>query len=178
MGNKTNSLYKALRDYPRKRITLEELDRICSDHEQLAEQIKELTEQGVLIPVRSSKTNGNLKMPLYMKYTICIEKTAQISPDEINALYPRLSANGYLLRNREQFVNNKEFLCRLSEWLTQHEDDGKMSRRERSFSIFCDEKMFINYADSYAGQEEKLRESFILHRKTLKDQKYSLTNAG
>lgn len=140
MGNKTNSLYKALRDYPRKRITLEELDRICSDHERLAEQINELTEQGVLIPVKSSKTNGNLKMPLYMRYTICIEKTAQISPDEINALYPRLSANGYLLRNREQFINNKKFLCRLSEWLTQHEDDGKMSRRERSFAIFCDEK--------------------------------------
>lgn len=134
------SLYEALQRFPRKRITLEELSEICSDPEQFSKQIMELTGQGILVPVKSSGTNGNQKAPLFMRYTICVENTVQISPDEIYALHPRLSANGYLLRNREQFVNNRAFLCRLSKWLIHNESDDRMSRRERSFSIFGDEK--------------------------------------
>ena len=74
MSKNNNPLYKALQDHTRKRISLEELNRICQDHEQLAQQISELTEQGILTPVKSSGTNGNLKIPLYMRYTISIEK--------------------------------------------------------------------------------------------------------
>ena len=140
MSKSSNTLYKALQDFPRKRITLEELSRLCSDSEQLNEQIKELTDQGVLVPIKSSGTNGNQKNPLFMRYTICIENTIQVSPDEINALHPRLSANGYLLRNRMQFVNNRAFLCRLTEWLTNQKGNDMMSRRERSFDIFGEEK--------------------------------------
>lgn len=140
MSKDSNTLYRALHDHPRKRITLEELNQICDDYEQLAEQIAELIEHGVLVPVKSSKTNGNLKMPLYMRYTICTENPLQISSDEIDVLHPRLTANGYLLRNRIQFVNNREFLLCLSEWLTNHKGNDMMSRRERSFSIFGYEK--------------------------------------
>lgn len=93
-----------------------------------------------MTPVKSSGTNGNLKTPLYMRYTISIEKPQQISRYEIDALHPRLTKNEYLLRNRIQFVNNKAFLLRLSEWLTYDKDNDMMSRRERSFSIFGDEK--------------------------------------
>lgn len=145
MSKPSNSLYKALQDFPRKRITLEELSRLCSDPEQLNEQIKELNNKGVLVPVKSSGTNGNRKNPLFMRYTICIENTIQVSPDEIYALPPRLLANGYLLRNRMQFVNNKAFLRRLSEWFTNHEGNDMMSRRERSFSIFGEEKELDNH---------------------------------
>ena len=142
MNKNNNALYKVLQDYPRKRITLEELNLICSD----PEQITELTEQGALVPVKKSGTNGNMKTPLFLRYTICIENTAQIPANEIYALHPRLSANGYLLRNRVQFVNNKEFLCRLSEWLTHCKHNDMMSRRERSFSIFGEEKELDNHS--------------------------------
>lgn len=54
MSKNNNPLYKALQDHTRKRISLEELNRICQDHEQLAQQISELTEQGILTPVKSS----------------------------------------------------------------------------------------------------------------------------
>ena len=145
MSKPSNTLYNALQDFPRKRITLEELSRLCSDSEQLNEQIKELTNQGVLVPIKSSGTNGNQKNPLFMRYTICIENTIQVSPDEINALHPRLSANGYLLRNRMQFVNNRAFLCRLTEWLTNQKGNDMMSRRERSFAIFGEEKELDNH---------------------------------
>ena len=145
MSKPSNTLYKALQDFPRKRITLEELSRLCSDSEQLNEQIKELTNQGVLVPIKISGTNGNQKNPLFMRYTICIENTIQVSPDEINALHPRLSANGYLLRNRMQVVNNRAFLCRLTEWLTNQKGNDMMSRRERSFAIFGEEKELDNH---------------------------------
>lgn len=145
MNKISNTLYKALQGFPCKRITLEELCRLCSEPDRLYEQVTELTEQGALTPVKSSGTNGNLKMPLYMRYTICIDNTIQLSSDEIFALHPRLSANGYLLRNRMQFVNNRAFLCRLSEWLTDHKDNKMMSRRERSFAIFGEEKELDNH---------------------------------
>lgn len=145
MSKPSNTLYKALQDFPRKRITLEKLSRFCTDSDNLYEQIKELTDNGVLIPVKSSGTNGNQKNPLFMRYTICIENTVQVSPDEIYALHPRLSANGYLLRNQMQFLNNRAFLCRLSEWLTDHKDNDMMSRRERSFAIFGEEKELDNH---------------------------------
>ena len=145
MSKPSDTLYKALQGFPRKRITLEELSRLCSDSEQLNEQIKELTNQGVLAPVKSSGTNGNQKNPLFMRYTVCVENTIQVSPDEIYALHPRLSANGYLLRNRMQFVNNRAFLCRLSEWLTDYKGNDMMSRRERSFAIFGEEKELDNH---------------------------------
>ena len=80
-----------------------------------------------------------------MRYTVCVGNTIQVSPDEIYALHPRLSANGYLLRNRMQYINNKAFLCCLSEWLTDHESNDMMSRRERSFSIFGEEKELDNH---------------------------------
>ena len=140
MSKTDGKLYKALREFPRKRITLEELDKLCQDPEQLGGQITELVEQGVLIPIKNSKTNGNQKTPLFMKYTVRTENAEEISPDEIYALHPRLSANGYLLRNRMQFISNKAFLQRLSEWLTYHKSGEMMSRRERSFSIFGEEK--------------------------------------
>lgn len=140
MSKTVNTLYNALQDFPRKRITLEDLSSFCSAPELLHEQITELVQQGILTPVKSSGTNGNQKNPLFMRYTICIENTIQVSPDEIYALHPRLSANGYLLRNRMQFVNNRAFLCRLSEWLTNYKGNDMMSRRERSFAIFGEEK--------------------------------------
>ncbi len=145
MSKHSNTLYKALQDFPRKRITLEELSGLCTDSDNFYEQIKEMTDNGVLMPVKSSGTNGNQKNPLFMRYTICFENKIQVSPDEIYALHPRLSANGYLLCNRMQYVNNKAFLCRLSEWLTDHEGSDMMSRRERSFSIFGEEKELDNH---------------------------------
>ena len=145
MSKPGNTLYKALQDFPRKRITLEELGRFCTDSDNLYEQIKELTDKGILVPVRSSGTNGNQKKTLFMRYTVCIENTTQVSSDEIYTLHPRLSANGYLFRNKMQYVNNKAFLCRLSEWLTDHKDNDMMSRRERSFAIFGEEKELDNH---------------------------------
>lgn len=138
------SLYRSLHTFPRKRITLEELNNIYSDDESFSKSITELTDNGILIPIKSSGTNGNLKTPLYMKYSICIEDKPQFAPQEIYSLHPRLSANGYLLRNGLQYINNQAFLSTLSQWLTDNASNVMMSRRERSFQIFGDEKELDN----------------------------------
>ena len=70
MSKPSNTLYKTLQEFPRKRITLEELSGLCLNPEQLSEQVIALTDQGVLVPVKSSGTNGNQKSPLFMRYTI------------------------------------------------------------------------------------------------------------
>ena len=139
------SLYRSLHTFPRKRITLEELNNLCQDDESFSKSITELTNNGILVPIKSSGTNGNLKTPLYMKYSICIEDKPQIASQEIYSLHPRLSANGYLLRNRLQYINNQPFLNNLSQWLTDNNTCGMMSRRERSFQIFGDEKELDNH---------------------------------
>ena len=48
MSKPGNTLYKALQEFPRKRITLVELSKFCIDSDNLYEQIKELTDKGFL----------------------------------------------------------------------------------------------------------------------------------
>ena len=62
-------IYETLQSFKRKRITLNELSSICSDTDSLSEQITALVQHGVLVPVRSSGTNGNHKTPMsFIRY--------------------------------------------------------------------------------------------------------------
>lgn len=143
--DKDNELYRSLKLFPRKRINLNELMDLCNQSETYREQIIELAEQGILLPIKSSGTDGNLKNPLYLRYNVKFEDKTQISVEEIYSLHPRITANGYLTRNREQFINHKDFLFQLSEWLIHNNNCTMMSRRERSFSVFGDEKILDNH---------------------------------
>lgn len=138
-------LYNALRLLRKKRIDLNELRELCCPSDTYREQIYALTLKGILAPIKRSGTDGNLKKPLYLRYTIRLEEKDSIPAEEIYALHPRLTANGYLIRNREQFSKNKDFLQCLSEWLTHNNHHKMMSRRERSFSIFGDEKVLDHH---------------------------------
>lgn len=140
INKNVGALGKALKQYPKKRISLNELRELCSYSDTYREQILELTEQGVLEPVKSSGTDGNLQKPLYLRYTIRSEENVHIPSEEINSLHPRLTANGYLNRNSEKYIENRDFLLCLSNWMTYNNDNDMMSRRERSFSVFGDEK--------------------------------------
>lgn len=133
-----NNLLMKLQQYPKKRISLEELRSMCSYTYDYREQILELVRQGILVPIKNSKTDGNLQKPLYLRYTIRTE-TEQIPPD-IHLLHPRIIANGFLLRNPEKFHANRDFLQHISGWMAVKDDSEMMSRRERSFVIFGDEK--------------------------------------
>lgn len=143
--NNSVALYKVLKKFSKKRIDLNELRDLCSHPETYREQILELVKEGILVPVKSSGTDGNFQNPLYLRYTIRFEKKESIPSEEIYSLHPRLTANGYLIRNHEKYIENIDFLHGLSEWLTYNSDNDMMSRRERSFSIFGDEKALDNH---------------------------------
>ena len=66
MSKPSNTLYKALQDFPRKRITLEELSRFCTESEHLYEQIKNLVEDGTLTPIGNDmETSGLLLVSVF-----------------------------------------------------------------------------------------------------------------
>lgn len=153
------ALYKALQQFPRKRIGLDELRELCGHSDTYREQIQALTAQGILVPVKSRGTDGNLKKTLYLRYTIMLKEKRQAPSEEIYSLHPRITANGYLIRNHEQFAANKAFLQRLSDWLTYSGTTSMMSRRERSFSIFGDEKVLdhhLSFLDNIGLSGENL----------------------
>lgn len=134
-------LSDALKKYPKKRIELETLKSFCPKPCDYRDSILELVDQGLLTPIKSSKTDGNLQRPLYLRYNInaCVKKP-QVSDDEIRTLHPRLIANGYLLCNRERYLADRIFLQKLSDAMSAGQNGVLMSRRERSFFIFGDEK--------------------------------------
>lgn len=131
-------LKEKLEKYKKKRITLDELFSMAKD----AEEIYSLIDMGVLIPIKSSTTNGDLLKPLYKKYTIVLDKSdSNKTICKIQCLHPKLTKNGYLLKKPEVFLKNKEILAALNTFLEDNKEICPISRRERSFLIFGDEKV-------------------------------------
>lgn len=155
---KTDKLYKALQQYPKKRIGLDELKTLCGFSENYRDQILVLAEAGVLQAVKNSGTDGNLQKPLYLRYTIRLEEETP-DTEEIYTLHPRLTANGYLLKKPKEYFRHKQFLLCLSKWLSTSVKSTQMSRRERSFEIFGDEKMLdkhVSFLESIAVSGQTL----------------------
>lgn len=134
---------KRLRNYSRKTITKSELAELtgCGTDEELYEIIMEFP--NLLDPVKASKTNGNRVYPIYMKYRINLpEEDYSQELDAIQLLHPSLTDSGYLQKNPLQYRENQEWLNRLSKWLFRRpENIVSLSRKERSFEIFDEEKL-------------------------------------
>ena len=113
-----------------------------SDYELFHIQVEKLVESGVLVPVKSSKTNGRLP-PLFNKYRI-------IKPREdysgylasVRRLNPLLNIAGYL-QKPELYKKHWELVEGISKYLWFARDllDNPMSRKERSFSVWGREKL-------------------------------------
>ena len=67
---KRNRKMNKLDKFKKKRVTLEEMLSAEIDEQ----EIIHLVRSGMLSPIKSSGTNGNLKNPLYKKYSIVTEK--------------------------------------------------------------------------------------------------------
>ena len=139
-----------LKVYKKQTILLDEIRMFGDYREGVREEILDLVAKGVLKPIVSSGTDGNLKRPLYKKYRILAreDNTEQLK-DEITKLHPRLLANGYLIKRPQQYVNHKVLIYKLNSYLCRGADRNMMSCKERSLVIFADEKML------------ELNESFI-----------------
>lgn len=124
-------------------MTLEKLEEMGYREE----DILALTEARKLIPVKSSGTNGNCRTPLYKKYRIVSEKEDHSEAFAIiKTLHPKLIANGYLFKKPEVFEENSKALLAVNGFLQKScflqnsPTPCFISRRERSYEIFGDEK--------------------------------------
>ena len=132
-----------LEKYRKKTITREDLASLFDIYEDnvLYEIISSLSQY--LQPIVSSATNGSMKYPIYNKYHIILNK----EPDqkllaEIQSLHPLLHGSSWLIKHPQDYERFSLRLKQLSTWFFQHgKDTLPVSRKERSFEIFNEEKM-------------------------------------
>ena len=133
-----------LRSCKKKTITKEELHKLfaVSSDEELFSKIRELEQKQFLKAVKSSKTNGNMRYPIYLKYRITLpEETFEAERDEIRMLHPILQTGGVLHEKPEEYRRCREQLQALNRYLFQRSGaETAVSRKERSFEIFSQEK--------------------------------------
>ena len=133
-----------LKKYGKKTISKTDLENIfaTSSDEELFEIISALSEQQILFPIKSSKTNGNRSYPIYFKYKVSLpQDTYESELKDISALHPLLQSNGYLQSKPEEYKKYRLQLQKLDRYLFyRSENEISISRKERSFEIFDEEK--------------------------------------
>ena len=133
-----------LKKYGKKTISKTDLENIfaVSSDEELFEIMSVLSEQQILFPIKSSKTNGNRLYPIYLKYKVSLpQDTYETELKEISALHPLLQSNGYLQSKPEEYKKYRFLLQKLDRYLfCRSENTISISRKERSFEIFDEEK--------------------------------------
>ena len=133
-----------LKKYGKKRITKEDLHCLFGLplDEQLYPVIQTLEKENVIQPVTSSLTNGNRVFPLYTKYKIQLPDDSYAAElAEISHLHPLLQKTGYLQANPVSYRKYRTQLQRLDQYLFACGlPQTPVSRKERSFEIFSEEK--------------------------------------
>lgn len=133
-----------LENLKKKTVAKEELAKLlkCGSGERaLFEAVRECGD--LLQPVKSSGHNGNHQYPVYAKYRIVLpHDDYSYERERIRGLYPSLLKNGVLEKQPQKYRRYEEKLQRLSNYLfkSRLRAEEKISRRERSFVIFGDEK--------------------------------------
>ena len=138
-----DNVIRLLKAYSKKTIQKSELENLFNpkSDEELFNMICENRE--LLQPIVSSKTNGNRKYPIYMKYKIFLpEQEQQDYSDEIRKLHPMLQANGWLISHQLEYKKYMSQLNQINTYLfVCKSNEEPISRKERSFSIFGEEKI-------------------------------------
>lgn len=126
-------------------IAVEELVREYSSYEQAVHAISKQVEQGLLVPVKSSGTNGK-RPALYQRYQkvrVSRDKSA-LRKEILEKILPPCSPSFYL-SHPGQFEKDRnviETLCAyLNDPATPERLQAQVSLNERSFEIFQDEKL-------------------------------------
>ena len=131
--------------YNKKTITKSKLEELFgeADDEKLYNIVSCLSDLGVLEPISSSHTNGNRAYPIYQKYRIIFQEDDFIEEkEEIKRLHPALQTNGILLKSPKEYKKYKKQLLLLDQYLFDKNKSAiPISRKERSFEIFGEEKI-------------------------------------
>lgn len=138
---------KKLTKYGKKHIALNDLAAILgiplSETESLYNRIISLMDDHILEPVKSSDTNGNKRYPLHKKYRIVFDDTGEEQKllDEIKKLHPALLKSGYLSSHPKEYDAKREVIRALSTYFFLEHTDIFISRKEKSYEIFGQEKV-------------------------------------
>lgn len=146
MNSSRELLKQFLLQHKKKTVLTAEIQTFlrCDDPKTIYDLIRWAEEEGCLEPVKASGRNGNRLYPLYLKYRIVQSRGAaqEMITQLREQLHPRLLANGYLTLHPQSCQQWKEELFQLSSYLFQHTDrEEPISRKERSFAIFHQEKL-------------------------------------
>lgn len=131
-----------LKAWNKKTISLSELEsllHIGSDAE-LCSVVSDAVSSGFLSPVKASGTNGNRIYPLFLKYRIILSEDYSESVSEISLLHPSITKSGYLQSKPELYLKYREQLKKLNNFLFAKQTGVAVSKKERSFEIFSEEK--------------------------------------
>ena len=136
------------RSWKKKTISKFELENLlhAGSEAELYRLISEAAEEGILSPVIASGTNGNRMYPMYLRYRITITEDYSAALSEIALLHPSLSKAGYLQAKPELYLRYREQLQKLNRFLFQEKPSVPVSRKERSFEIFDEEKQLEDSA--------------------------------
>lgn len=136
-----------------KTITERELiEALKSSYEKAAASVKELVKQGVLEPIRASKTNGRIPA-LYNKYRIKkTQKDYSKTIGKIKLLHPNFDHQAYF-NDPELYEINEGSITALSYyfWHCEKELETPMSVNERSFRIWGREKYLKEHLIGLSG---------------------------
>lgn len=138
----TMNTQEKLKNHHKKTITLEELKKLYKiiETSEIYPIIQNLVECGNLKPVKNSGMNGNRKYPLYIKYRIVTDN--QEVMQKIHLLHPKLQENRYLEKHPDKYIKYQTAFQLIHQYLSQNPDLSiAISKKERSFEIFHEEKM-------------------------------------
>lgn len=142
---KTNNK-EIIKTHSRKTISRPELYNLFKKTEdsELYPIVKELCDDGILVAVKASGVNGNRIYPLYMKYRIITSESENML-DEISILHPLIQGNSFLKNHADKYKKYRNEFQKLDKYLFQsHDLSVPVSKKERSFEIFGEEKMLDN----------------------------------
>ena len=136
------SLETKLKNWKKKTISKSDLGTILqtSSDSELFGMVSNAIAEGILSPVKSSGTNGNRIYPIYMKYRISIAEDYSEALSNIAMLHPFITKTGYLHERPELYLKYESQLQKLNQYLFQAQPSVQVSKKERSFEIFDEEK--------------------------------------
>lgn len=102
--------------------------------------VSKAVSDGILSPVKASGTNGNRSYPIYLKYRITVNEDYSEALSEIAMLHPCITQNGYLQSRPDFYVQFRNPLQKLNSYMFKEHHSIAISKKERSFEIFDEEK--------------------------------------
>ncbi|MBZ9607724.1 DUF2220 domain-containing protein [Clostridium estertheticum] len=138
---------KNLRDFNKKRIDIDELQQYLNieDYMELAKVVRNLINEEVILPIKSSNLNGK-KPGLYNRYTIIDAKqeNSKYTQELSYGINVRLDKT-YYMKNIGKYKEDRNFILSLSRFLDERIDllNTEVAANERSFQIWEREK-FLN----------------------------------